>query len=235
MRYMQNLAHQLFGQTRSAVLSALLLKPDASLHVRELARLTGSSAGSLHRELRVLAEMGLLLRQEVGRQVHYRANAAHPVYAELAQLLRKTAGLADVLRTALDALGSKVEVAFVFGSMAQGAERAGSDVDLMVLGTATFADLAQALAAAQTTLRRDVNPVVMTRREFAGQLAAGDGFARSVMQGGKLWLKGAEGDLAEPVEDRAPEAARDERRRGAAAAGRDPAQPGRRPGRRHQR
>jgi predicted transcriptional regulator len=101
---MASLALELFGQTRSAVLSALLMHPAASLHVRELARMTGASAGSLHRELRMLAGLGLLQRSEVGRQVHYQANTAHPVFAELAALLRKTAGLADVLRAALEPL-----------------------------------------------------------------------------------------------------------------------------------
>lgn len=187
----------LFGQTRLAVLSALLLHPEDSLHVRELARLTGASAGSLHRELRMLADAGLLLRQEVGRQVHYRANTANPVFDELAGLLRKTAGLADVLREALLPLGKKVQLAFVYGSMAAGTERAGSDVDLMVLGTAGFADLAKALAGTQATLRREVNPTVMTPREFMRKLAAGDGFARSVAKGARLWLIGGEDDFAE--------------------------------------
>lgn len=235
MRYMQTLAHQLLGQTRSAVLAALLLHPDASLHVRELARLTGASPGSLHRELRLLADMGLLLRQEVGRQVHYRANVAHPVHAEMAQLLRKTAGLADVLRAAVEPLGAKVELAFVYGSMASGTERPGSDVDLMVLGKASFADLARTLAAAQATLRREVNPTVMTRREFADRLAQGDAFARSVMNGDKLWLKGEERDLAEPAEDRSPEGARTQRRRGATAVGGDTPKPRRRRSNQHQR
>ena len=122
---MTSIATHLLGQTRSAVLGTLLLHPEDSLHVHELARRTGASAGSLHRELRTLAELGVLLRQEVGRQVHYRANPASPVFAELAGLLRKTAGLADVLRDALTPLGKKVALAFVFGSMAAGSERAG--------------------------------------------------------------------------------------------------------------
>lgn len=232
---MTSLAHQLFGQTRSAVLSALLLHPEVSLHVRELARLTGASAGSLHRELRLLADMGLLLRQEVGRQVHYRANAAHPVHVELTQLLRKTAGLVDLLREALEPLGGKVELAFVYGSMASGTERASSDVDLMVLGRATFADLARTLTPAQAALRRDVNPIVMTRREFAQKLAAGDGFARSVFIGDKLWVKGEVSDLEEPVEDRAPEGASAHTRRSAAPRTGNQPQPARRRGRQHQR
>jgi DNA-binding transcriptional ArsR family regulator len=103
------LAHFLLGQSRSAVLSTLFLRPEAALHVRELARLTGVSPGSLHRELRNLAEMGLLLRQETGRQVYYRANPQCPIYDELAGLLRKTAGLVDVIRETLLPLADKIE------------------------------------------------------------------------------------------------------------------------------
>lgn len=194
---MNSLAHRLLGQTRSAVLGALLLHPQDSLHVRELARLTGASAGSLHRELRALSDMGLLIRQEIGRQVHYRANPDSPVFEELAGLLRKTSGLADVVRDALTPLAEKVEFAFVYGSVAAGMEKPGSDVDLMVLGSTGFADLARALAAPQTALRREVNPTTMTVREFRKKLTDGDGFARSVFQGPKLWLLGDEDDFAE--------------------------------------
>ena len=91
----------------------MLLRPELALHVRELARLTSVSPGSLHRELRNLADMGLLLRQETGRQVYYRANVQCPIFEELAGLLRKTAGLVDVLRQALVPLTDKVEMAFV--------------------------------------------------------------------------------------------------------------------------
>lgn len=205
---MHSLAHHLLGQTRSAVLSALLLHPEASLHVRELARLTGSSPGSLHRELRTLADLGLLIRQEVGRQVHYRANAQFPVYEELAGLLRKTAGLHDVLRDALVPLGERVSLAFVFGSVAAGTERTGSDVDVMVLGTASFADLTRALAGVHAALRREVNATVLAPGDFVRKLAQGDGFARSVSKSPRIWLIGGESDLAELVADRKAQGAR---------------------------
>lgn len=51
------------------MLAALLLHPEAALHGRELARITGASPGSLHRELRALTGIDLLLRQETGRKV----------------------------------------------------------------------------------------------------------------------------------------------------------------------
>jgi DNA-binding IclR family transcriptional regulator len=50
----------MFGAYRRKVLAVLLLRPDEDFHVRELERLTGVPAGSLHRELKALAAAGLL-------------------------------------------------------------------------------------------------------------------------------------------------------------------------------
>jgi predicted nucleotidyltransferase/DNA-binding transcriptional ArsR family regulator len=81
----------LFTAYRRQVLGLLLLRPDDSLHVREISRLTGVPAGSLHRELRTLTEAGLLLREPAGNQVRYSANRAAPLYPELAGIFRKAA------------------------------------------------------------------------------------------------------------------------------------------------
>jgi predicted nucleotidyltransferase len=197
-----SLATHLLGNTRSAVLAALLLHPDAALHVRELARITGASPGSLHRELRALAELGLLVRHEAGRQVHYRANTACPVFDDLAAFLRKTVGVAEVLRAALLPLGDQVVAAFVYGSVAAGAEVPRSDVDVMVLGRAGFATVVKALAPTQAALRREVNATVMKPQNFAAKRAAGDGFVATLMREPKLWLIGNDDDFAELAQDR---------------------------------
>ena len=189
---MQSLATFLLGQTRSGVLSALLLHPEASLHVRELARLTGASPGSLHRELRALSEAGLLTRKEIGRQVHYQADVQCPVFGELAGLLRKTAGLVDVLRMALAPVAEQVKSAFVYGSMVDGKEHARSDVDVMVVGAISFGEAVRALLPAQEQLRREVNPTVFSPAEFARKLKDGDGFVAKVWRKPKLWVVGSE-------------------------------------------
>ncbi len=160
------------------------------MHVRELARLTGVSPGSLHRDLRNLAEMGLLLRQETGRQVYYRANPQCPIYEELTGLLRKTAGLVDVIREALLPLADKVEMAFVYGSMARGEEHVHSDVDVMLVGDLEFSEVVLALSDTQTTLRREVNPTVLSRAEFEDKLLQSDSFVAQVWRGSKLWVMG---------------------------------------------
>jgi DNA-binding transcriptional ArsR family regulator len=93
----QLLANLLFGAYRHRVLSLLLLRPGDSFHVRMISRLTGVPAGSLHRELRQLADAGLLNAVRVGNQIHYSANEASPVFEELAAVLEKTAGAPPTL------------------------------------------------------------------------------------------------------------------------------------------
>lgn len=218
---MNSLAHDLLGRTRSSVLSALLLHPERSLHVRELARLTHSSPGSLHRELRALAAMGLLTRQVVGRNVHYRSNDRNPVIPDLASLLRKTAGVADVLRAALQPLGSRLKYAFVYGSMAAGTERPGSDVDMMVLGNIGFADLVHATTDASGVLGREVNPTPMSVEEFRAKLRKNDGFTGRVVTGSRIWLAGDEDEFGKLVADQTARSARSHSRRSASTIERD--------------
>ena len=103
----QDAMNLLFPAQRQQVLAALLLQPGHSLHLRELARLTGSHAGTLGRELGKLARAGLLLRTDQGNQAHYRANVQHPLFPELAALLRKTHGVVPALRTALQPLADR--------------------------------------------------------------------------------------------------------------------------------
>ncbi|CAG0931539.1 MAG: hypothetical protein EFKGCFLK_01896 [Rhodocyclaceae bacterium] len=197
----------LFTAYRRQVLGLLLLRPDDSLHVREIARLTGVPAGSLHRELRTLTEAGLLLREPAGNQVRYRANRAAPLYPELSEIFRKTTGMADILRDALAPLAKRIRIAFVFGSMAQGKERGGSDVDVFVIGRVSFAAVVGALSPLRARLGREVNPVVMTAAEFAVQRAEKDRFIARVMKEPKLFVIGTPDDFGQLAENRPAQAA----------------------------
>ncbi len=203
-----DLASLLFGAYRREVLALLLLHPDASLHVREIARMTGRVPGTLVREVNQLAEAGLLLRSHVGNQVHFQANPACPIYEELRGILKKTSGLADVLRQALEPLGGKIKAAFVYGSMARGDERAGSDVDVMVVGDARLGEVVHALAPAHETLRREINPNVYRVAEFNEKLAEAEPFLQRVMEDRKIYVIGGEDDLRQSPSHRKAQGSR---------------------------
>lgn len=192
---MSALTSHLLGDTRTAVLGALLLRPDDRLHVRELARVTGISPGTLHRELTALASLDVLTRRAEGRQVYYAANRASPVFQELAGLVRKTAGLVDVLRDALMPYRDRIVASFVYGSVAEGTETARSDVDLMIVGDIGFVEAVRALAQTDSTLRREVNPTVMKVADFRAKRKARHGFVTTIWKAPKLWVIGDADEL----------------------------------------
>ncbi len=201
----------LLGPFRTRVLSALLLHPDAALHVRELARQLNALPGSTNRELIKLADAGILLRQQVGNQVHYRANRDCPVFAELASMLRKTSGMATVVAEALRPLAGQIQCALIFGSVARGEESAHSDVDVLVLGDIGFGDVVEALHAAQEEVLRDINPVVYRVSDFCAKIASNNTWARDVVEKPKIFVVGTADDFAKlvgnPKSDRVQRAA----------------------------
>jgi predicted nucleotidyltransferase len=194
----QSIISVLLPEYRRRVLGLLLLRPDEALHGREIARRTGLPAGTVTRELTKLAEVGLLRRDKRGNQQVYSANPRCPIFQELASILRKTSGLADVLRLALAPAVGQIQCAFVFGSVAQGSETSGSDVDVMIVGVLDFAQAVSLLYPAQAQLGREVNPKVYTPEEFAA-LANSDAFLRHVLAKPKIFLIGEDRDLAELV------------------------------------
>jgi len=183
------------NQYRRKVLAWLLMHPQDWVHLRELARLTGASPGTLKKELDALTAAGLLELRKVGNQTQYSANTQHPVYPELSGLIRKTTGLHDVLASALQPLGTQVEVAFVFGSVASSTETTHSDVDVLVMGEVTFGQVVNALYDAQTVLGREINPKVMTRDEWQAKQREGNAFVTELLKKPKLFVVGTERDL----------------------------------------
>jgi len=197
------LVELLFGAYRRQVLSLLLLRPDESFYVREIGRLTGVPAGSLHRELKALTEAGLLIRSASGNQVRYQAARECPIYEELAAIFRKTAGLADVLRELLAPLADKIAIAFVFGSVAQGKAKVTSDIDLLVVGGVSFPAVVEACHLGRERLGREVNPVVMSKAAFQTKHREQDRFVARVLKEPKIFLIGDASELGKLAEDRA--------------------------------
>ncbi|HNP36252.1 MAG TPA: nucleotidyltransferase domain-containing protein [Woeseiaceae bacterium] len=189
----------MFSPYRRQVLAALFLCPDEKFHVRELERITGISAGSIHRELRAMAESGLLVRQKSGNQVFYNANPDSPIYEELAAIFRKTMGLSSLLQEALSDLDNNIDAAFVFGSMASGRQTSGSDLDICVLGDVSLFDVVHALSSVQEKLRREINPVVMTTTKFAALAKKKDRFVTRVLSEPTIFIKASKNELAKLI------------------------------------
>lgn len=195
----------LFPQTRQSILKLFLMEPEARFHLREVARQIGKPVGTIQAELASLLKAQILTKVVSGNRTYYQADRTCAIYAELRGLILKTVGLADVLRDSLAPLAGKIEAAFVYGSLASGEATSQSDVDLMVIGDVSFADVVKAIQSAQDSLAREVNPTVYPTCEFRNKVKENHHFVTSVLAGPKIFLIGGESELAglaeEPLAD----------------------------------
>jgi predicted nucleotidyltransferase len=127
--------------------------------------------------------------------VYFQANRDSPIFPDLQGLIAKTVGLTDVLRETLAPLGNRVLVAFAFGSAARGELRASSDIDLLVVGEASFEDVVGALTDAQERLGRDINPTVYPPNEFRTKVRAKHHFLTAVLSGPRMFIIGGDDEL----------------------------------------
>jgi len=190
-------ASALFTPVQQRVLGLIFGQPERRFQSAELIRLAGSGTGAVHRQLQRLAKVGLVIVSREGNQKYYTARKDAPIFPELRGLVIKTVGVVDPIRAALAAVADDIDTAFVFGSVAKGSEHAGSDLDLLVVtDKLTYADVYSALAAAERTLGRTINPTVFTRAEWKKKRTRHDSFAARVSTQPRLFVIGS-GDGAE--------------------------------------
>jgi predicted nucleotidyltransferase len=190
-------ASALFTPVQQRVLGLLFGQPDRRFQSAELIRLAGSGTGAVHRQLQRLESAELVTVFRDGNQKYYQASKVAPVFLELHGLIVKTVGIVGPLRAALAPVARQIDVAFVFGSIAKGSERANSDLDLLIVSDdVTYPEAYEALQEVERLLARSINPTVMTRAEWRRKRSAGDSFARRIATQPKLFVIGEENDLA---------------------------------------
>jgi predicted nucleotidyltransferase len=184
-------AAALFTPVQQRVLGLLFGQPERRFQSAELIRLAGSGTGAVHRQLQRLADAGLVDVSHDGNQKYYAARKDAPVFPELHGLVLKTVGVVEPLRAALTPVANEIHMAFVFGSVAKGTERAGSDIDLLVVtDNLAYADVYEALATAERTLARTINPTVFTRAEWKKKRTRHDSFAARINSQPRLFVIG---------------------------------------------
>ena len=183
------------------VLRYFLIRPNRTVHLRELQRALGLGGASVQRELQRLVNNLALHRRRNGRRVEYRAVLNSPVWQAVRILEATSADPTPLVRNAFaDVRG--IEAAFLFGSFARGTQRSDSDVDLFVVEAADVdrKKLFRQLGEVELVLGREVNAVRYTQLSLAERLGRkqhpGSSFVIEALTGPKRWVAGRASTIA---------------------------------------
>jgi predicted nucleotidyltransferase len=186
-----SLADALFSSTQQKVLGLFFGQPDREFTISELIDLLGAGSGAVQREILKLTSSGLVEVKQLGRQKFFRTNKSSPIFDELQSIMRKTTGLEEPIRNALLKISSKIELALIYGSIANKSDSATSDIDLLVVANGlTLTKLFEALTLVERKLSRPINPTLYSVKEFQEKLAAKNAFLRKILAGRSIYLIG---------------------------------------------
>jgi predicted nucleotidyltransferase len=187
-----SLIQALFTDSQARVWQWVFGLPERSFHLSELRRLTGLGSASLQRELNRLADAGLLQTERVGNLRCFKANADSPVYSELVALTAKTLGVSAQLQKVLQPLAGRLQWVGVYGSVAKKTDKAGSDVDVMLVGDdLRLSEVLDCLAPLERSLGRKINPACYSRAEFFKRREQDGSFVQQVLAQPVVTLMGS--------------------------------------------
>lgn len=182
-------------KTSMSVLAVLFAHPDEPLHLREIIRRAAKGQGAVQRTLSRLTEAGILTVQSKAQLRLYQPNRNCVIYKELRQIIDKTMGVSAVLEEALKPLRTKIQWAFIYGSIASGKETAGSDVDLAVIGSAELSEVVGLTQKAESRINRPVNVTLYSKHEFFEKAESTGSFVARILKGPKIMILGDSHEL----------------------------------------
>jgi predicted nucleotidyltransferase len=195
-RHAFSLSDALFSKVQQRVLALIFSHPERSFYTSEIVRNVDSGVGAVERELSKLEGSALVSIERIGNQKHYRANQASPIFEELRGLVEKTVGLAEPIKKSLEPYADAIKSAFVYGSVAKGADTAHSDIDLMVIGDdLNYSDLYTAAQNVESKLRRKVHPLFLSPKDWHRKTSDKGSVFSKISHSPKLFIIGSEKDL----------------------------------------
>jgi predicted nucleotidyltransferase len=191
-----SVSNALFSKVQQRVLALIFSHPERSFYASEIMRNVRSGVGAVERELSKLERSGLVLVERIGNQKHYRANQAAPIFEELRGLVEKTVGWAEPIKKSFGPYADTIRSAFVYGSVAKGADTAHSDIDLMIIGDdLNYSDLYTAAQNAESKLRRKIHPLFISPQDWQRKTSDKGSVFSKISHSPKIFIIGSEKDL----------------------------------------
>jgi predicted nucleotidyltransferase len=174
------------------------MTPDKSFYIRELSRDLGIPYGMLYKEEKNLVSLGVVNEEKRGKVTLVSINKNLPYFAELKNLMIKTAGLGDLLKTALSGLEG-IRYALVYGSFASGGESESSDIDLLIVGNASEEKVLNVIGQVEKEVGREINYILWSEEEFMKRVKSRHHFLMEVSSKPVIMLVGEEDELRRAV------------------------------------
>ncbi|OGK21114.1 hypothetical protein A2866_02860 [Candidatus Roizmanbacteria bacterium RIFCSPHIGHO2_01_FULL_39_8] len=188
------LEHIIPSKARRKILELFYHHPNENYYLRRIVREVDEEVNAVKRELDILSEEKLLLKERRLNKVFYELNKNYIFYDDFLRIFGKTNLLATHLYKNLSKMG-KVKFAVCSSKFIKQTLIKDDEIYFLMVGIIVVPEVAGVITEAEKLFGREINYTVMTEEEFNFRKRNNDPFIWRFLKQPKVMLVGNEEDL----------------------------------------
>ena len=169
-------------------------RPGESYYLRKIVREVDEEVNAVKRELDILSDAKLLLKERRLNKVYYNLNKNYIFYDEFLRIFTKTGYLALAIHKNLTKIG-KIKFVALSTKFSKNIIIKEDEIYLLIVGVVVIPEVESIIKEGEKTFGRPINYTVMTEDEFVFRKKNNDPFIWRFLKQPKVMLVGFEEDL----------------------------------------
>jgi hypothetical protein len=182
------------SKTRRKILELFFQKPNENFYLRRVVRQLNEEVNAVKRELDILAEEKLLLKEKRLNKVFYTLNKNYLFYDEFLRIFTKSGPILQIIYNNLSRLG-KIKYIAVSSRFAKRLPIKEEEIYFLYVGVIVLKELEILMKKAEEIFQAPINYTVMTEEEFVFRKKNNDPFIWRFLKQPKIMLVGDEESL----------------------------------------
>ncbi|KKQ36913.1 MAG: Transcriptional regulator [Candidatus Roizmanbacteria bacterium GW2011_GWA2_37_7] len=182
------------SKVRRKILELYFHHIDDSYYLREIVRMIEEEVNAVKRELDILHDAKVLLRERRTNKVFFTLNKNYILYDEFLRIFTKTTSLADLLFTNQSRLGKVKYIAISIKYVKRAPIKEG-EIYALFVGVVVVPEVESIMNTAKKDFGWEINYTVMTEDELQFRKKNNDPFIWKFLKQPKVMLVGQEEDL----------------------------------------
>ena len=188
------LQHIIPSKTRRKILEFFFHHHSENYYLRRVVREVDEEVNAVKRELDILTEEKLLLRERRLNKVYFTLNKSYQLYDEFMRIFAKTSSLATAIHSNLSKIG-KIKFVAVSTKFPKNLIIKDDEIYLLLVGVIVVVEIEALIKEVENFFGRPINYSTMTEDEFIFRKKNNDPFIWRFLKQPKIMLVGVEEEL----------------------------------------
>ncbi|MCX7881250.1 MAG: hypothetical protein N2482_01915 [Patescibacteria group bacterium] len=188
------LNHIIPSKTRRKILELFFSQPKENFYLRKVVRETNEEVNAVKRELDILTESKVLVKEKRLNKVFYSLNKNYRLYDEFLRIFAKVSNWVDLLYKNLSKIG-KVKFIALSTKFIKKIPLKENEICFLFVGTIVLPEVSSLISQMEKEFHQEINYTVMTEEEFNFRKKNNDPFIWRFLKQPKVMLVGSEEEL----------------------------------------